>query len=270
MTSRLDQLEARLAGLIEGTFARLFAGALHPRGVALRLAQAMDAAADVRADGTRFAPLGYIVALHPDTLSELQMSHPDVEARLADEIVAFARQLDLLLADLPRIRFETALDLAAGEVRVTTFTPEDEISTTRQLTRTALDAALVDSTRRQRTPAYLILDGQVHVPLQPPLVSIGRQRDNTLVINHGRVSRYHAQLRLKHQRWVVYDLGSTGGTSVNGEPIEEMVLYPGDVIALSGEVRLIYGEDETGIDPPTLPPDDTGHTRPAPRTSTEE
>jgi len=57
-----------------------------------------------------------------------------------------------------------------------------------------------------------------------------------------RVSRSHAQLRLRFGHYVVYDLGSTAGTFVNGQRIEECVLRPGDVISLGG-VPVIYGED---------------------------
>jgi pSer/pThr/pTyr-binding forkhead associated (FHA) protein len=62
------------------------------------------------------------------------------------------------------------------------------------------------------------------------------------VIDDARVSRSHAQLRLRFGHYVVYDLGSSGGTFVNGQRIEECVLRPGDVISLGG-VPVIYGED---------------------------
>ena len=60
---------------------------------------------------------------------------------------------------------------------------------------------------------------------------------------------------------MLYDLGSTGGTFVNGQGVQECVLRPGDVISLAG-VSLIYGEDEFGPEPPISPAADAGSTQP--------
>ena len=42
MKNGISRLESRVERLVEGTFARLFAGRLHPREVALQLARAME------------------------------------------------------------------------------------------------------------------------------------------------------------------------------------------------------------------------------------
>ena len=44
-------------------------------------------------------------------------------------------------------------------------------------------------------------------------------------------------------RFVVFDLGSTGGTFVNGERIQQRALFRGDVLSLAG-VELIFGQEE--------------------------
>src|SRR5436190_17922829 len=93
--------------------------------------------------------------------------------------------------------------------------------------------------------AFLILDGRHTVPLTESLVTLGRRLNNPIILDSPSVSRAHAQLRLRYGRYVIYDLGSTGGTFVNGQRVEECVLRPGDVISLAN-VRLIYGEDEEG------------------------
>jgi pSer/pThr/pTyr-binding forkhead associated (FHA) protein len=90
--------------------------------------------------------------------------------------------------------------------------------------------------------AFLILDGERTVALTQAVVGLGRRFDNTVILDDARVSRAHAQLRLRYGRYVVYGLGSTGGTFVNGQRVEECVLRPGDVISLGG-VPVIYGED---------------------------
>lgn len=72
-------------------------------------------------------------------------------------------------------------------------------------------------------------------------MTIGRRIDNDIVIESPSISRRHAQIRWRYGRFVIYDLGSRGGTKVNGERVTESVLHNGDVISLS-QVPLIYGE----------------------------
>jgi pSer/pThr/pTyr-binding forkhead associated (FHA) protein len=51
------------------------------------------------------------------------------------------------------------------------------------------------------------------------------------------VSRHHARLAPRGGRLVLVDLGSTNGTRVNGEPVREAVVGPGDRIEV-GATRL--------------------------------
>ncbi len=89
--------------------------------------------------------------------------------------------------------------------------------------------------------AYLVVDGVKVIPLTQAVVSIGRRVENTVVLDDPRISRNHAQLRAVKGRYVLYDLDSTGGSFVNGVRVTQSLLYPGDVISLSG-VNLVYGQ----------------------------
>ena len=108
--------------------------------------------------------------------------------------------------------------------------------------------------------AFLILDGERTLPLREALLNIGRRTDNHLVLDDSRVSRSHAQLRLRYGRYVLYDLGSTSGTFVNGQRTSECVLRPGDVVSLGG-VSIIYGEEEIE-NPKSQNQNPNGDTRP--------
>ena len=90
--------------------------------------------------------------------------------------------------------------------------------------------------------AFLIIGGTQIFPLDRSVINIGRRLDNHIVIDDPRVSRAHAQLRIVRERFVLFDLNSSGGTFVNGQRAEQSVLYPGDVISLAG-VTLIFGQD---------------------------
>ncbi|MEU3524074.1 DUF1707 and FHA domain-containing protein [Streptomyces sp. NPDC038707] len=61
---------------------------------------------------------------------------------------------------------------------------------------------------------------------------IGRDPANGLRLNHESVSRVHAELRRQDGLWVLRDLGSTNGTTVNGRRVTgAVVVREGDQVA---------------------------------------
>lgn len=77
-------------------------------------------------------------------------------------------------------------------------------------------------------------------PLFQKRTVIGRLSSADLQLKDGRVSRLHAQVIVKEGRYWLEDLGSRGGTKVNGERIQDLhCLETGDRISL-GEVELIF------------------------------
>lgn len=61
-------------------------------------------------------------------------------------------------------------------------------------------------------------------------ITIGRCRTADLCLNDRWVSRTHCQLRHVDGRVTVRDLGSTHGTYLNGNPVDEALLERGDEI----------------------------------------
>jgi pSer/pThr/pTyr-binding forkhead associated (FHA) protein len=47
------------------------------------------------------------------------------------------------------------------------------------------------------------------------------------------ISREHAQIRYEDGSFVVYDLGSTGGTFVNNRKVDRSILHTGDIINIA-------------------------------------
>ena len=66
---------------------------------------------------------------------------------------------------------------------------------------------------------------------------IGRHRGCDLVLSELTVSRRHARLMFRDGRWILQDLESTNGTTVNGWRVGRSELRPGDHLAL-GEAHL--------------------------------
>ena len=87
---------------------------------------------------------------------------------------------------------------------------------------------------------FLIVDGKRVVMLDQPVTNIGRKRENHVVIDNLHVSRFHAQIRKIKGRYILMDLDSTVGTSVNGKPVKQTFLKAGDVISFGG-VPVIFG-----------------------------
>lgn len=69
------------------------------------------------------------------------------------------------------------------------------------------------------------------------IVSIGRSADNTLSVNHGSVSKFHATLGIDPDGTIaIADMGSTNGTFLNRERVHgRTLIHPGDVVTL-GEI----------------------------------
>jgi len=249
MNGRLSRLEARMEALVEGTFARLFAGDVHPRDVALHLARALEDSSVQGVPATH-----YTVHLHPNDAAALLAAQPPLGPILAGELLRLAREAQLTLPEPPQVVLKADPTQRARTLTVTTDTPLPPTSQTQTMAPV--------SAGQSRTPprAFLILEGEHTVTLSLPVVNVGRRFDSDIVLDDNRVSRAHAQLRLRFGHYVVYDLGSTGGTFVNGQRIVECVLRPGDVISLGG-VPIIYGEDSAGE---PLPRGDTKSSRPLP------
>lgn len=83
-----------------------------------------------------------------------------------------------------------------------------------------------------------------------PIVNIGRATYNDLVLGDESVSSQHAKLTRREGIWVLTDLGSTNGTLVDGERIQEDTpLAPGAFVRF-GDVQLVFEptDDKAGID----------------------
>ncbi|MFN0124100.1 MAG: FHA domain-containing protein, partial [Blastocatellia bacterium] len=73
---------------------------------------------------------------------------------------------------------------------------------------------------------------------------IGRKRDNTIIIDDGTVSSFHAAVALDARGQVVLsDLGSSNGTSVNGVRLSQ-----GDRAVIRAGDRLRFGDIEMIVD----------------------
>jgi len=81
--------------------------------------------------------------------------------------------------------------------------------------------------------------------LGPERVLIGRTAQCDITINDSSVSRKHASIERKDGRFLLQDLKSTNGTSVNGTFVDVHVLNHGDKIRMGRTVLQFLGREIT-------------------------
>lgn len=245
LESAFDHLEARLQSLVEGSLSRLFPAPAWQAELVRSLTGALRS--DVRAlgaEGSLLAPDRFIVFL-PPTQAQLFLEMPDLLAALAEYLRQAAQESGFLFSMDPSLRVIPAPEADARHIQVVAQFSQDHSGQTEFLDSTPSPVA-----DEAPAGAFLIIDGGKMYQLTHTVTNIGRLKDNDLVIPDGRVSRRHAQLRLSRPRYMLFDLGSSGGTYVNGRKITQCALQPGDIISLAG-VALVFGCDSADSTGPT-------------------
>jgi pSer/pThr/pTyr-binding forkhead associated (FHA) protein len=107
----------------------------------------------------------------------------------------------------------------------------------------------MDESTTPSANAYLLLNAQI-IPLNKPVTTMGRLLENDVVINDPAVSRYHAEIHLEENQFVLVDKESTGGTFLNNKKILRAVLYSGDLISLAG-LPLMFVIDSAALNKQT-------------------
>jgi FHA domain-containing protein len=236
--SLLRNLEDKIAGLVEGTFGRVFRTQVRPVEIARKLAREMEEHKTVSVSRT-YVPNEYVVWLGPEDRRRFE----GVEHEVADELSAYllehARREKLSLVSRPQITFDTDERLRLGEfgiqarlVRAAAEAVEqaDHGHTMVYSAATRAQEELSDSRSARRGRAILLAEGKRYA-VAPGGATIGRSRECDIVLADTNVSRRHAELRPLGDGWTITDLGSTNGVRVNGRDVranEPVGLNAGD------------------------------------------
>jgi len=233
MANPLSQLENLAERLVEGTFARLLGARLQPIEVARYIARAMEDGRVINAQGQAVVPNAYLVTLHPDDFQVLESYQDALCDELARYVLSLAQAAGVALPGRPRVFLESNPSVSPRRVRV-----QARLMSARQqsldLTHTQELPLARAQAESESVPIFTLYDGYRRMPISEAVITIGRGLDNDIVLDDMRVSRRHAQLRRRFGQYVLYDLDSTGGTTVNGQSVREAVLQPGDVLSFAG------------------------------------
>jgi Protein of unknown function (DUF3662)/FHA domain len=240
--SVLRNLEEKIAGLVEGTFGRVFRSEVRPVELARKLAKEMDEHRTVSVSRT-YVPNEYAVWLSPEDRARYDGVEHEVIDELAAYLLEHARRERLVLISRPQITFRTDERLALGEFGIQARTVKtgeagqaeqaDHGQTMVYSTADRLQQPLAEERAVRAGRAVLVAEGKRHA-IAPGGATIGRSRDCDIVLADSNVSRRHAEIRPGARgRWTIADLGSTNGVRLNGHNVDGAhPLEPGDHISL--------------------------------------
>jgi pSer/pThr/pTyr-binding forkhead associated (FHA) protein len=85
-------------------------------------------------------------------------------------------------------------------------------------------------------------------PFRRGSITIGRHKDNAIVLDNPEVSGYHARIDRKGPEFILTDLQSTNGTFVNREHVVSTRLTHGDKITIGDYTLLFVGTEKAKIE----------------------
>ena len=239
-----ELLEVRLVRALPGR---------RPEDLLVRyIARAIENGARLAPDGRRISPNVFTLQIQPALAGRWR--EPGLAQALIQAIQTAASDADLSFDAPTTLTFAEDASLASDEFRLVASHSADAVGETQDMQADTDAPAGAEQESSVPENAFLIVDGLKEFTLTRPVINIGRRLDNDLVVDDPRVSRHHAQLRAIKDRYVLFDLNSSGGTFINAKRTSQTVLYPGDVISLAG-VSLIFGQD---VPLPQRDPNQTG------------
>jgi hypothetical protein len=242
MKSRLDLIEGTIKKLFEGD-SSIFPWMDEQSALIHKLLEVIQESLVNLENDTDNLPSQFFIYLNSEDRRNLEYKENWVEP-VESFIQEISAELGFHFEKRPEIIAVTRNSLSRGEVKVkltSTFSNSEQTN--------AVPVVLKSNPEgKENLPckAFLILEDESIFPLEKSVINIGRKSSNHLIINDLRISRTHAQIRSVADGFIIFDIGSSGGTYVNGERISQRKLKPGDVISLAG-IKIIYTEEQTNL-----------------------
>ncbi|WP_089011861.1 FhaA domain-containing protein [Micromonospora inositola] len=252
--SVLQRFEKRLEGLVEGAFAKVFKGVVHPVEILNAMQREAEAHKAILAGGRTLVPNRYVIDLSPYDHSRLAPYAAALAQELAQSQAEFIGEQAWTVYGDVIVEIERGEGLDTGMFRVTA-----EVYTGGDVAPVSAPGAY--DAGPPAYPAYdqgggygpppghgggrnvrlVSGDGRTY-PLQMGSTVIGRGDQANLRLPDVGISRRHARLDFDGGQVVLTDLGSTNGTMVNGQRVSAVALNPGDMVQL-GTTTLTFRVD---------------------------
>jgi hypothetical protein len=220
----MQRFEKRLEGMVEGAFAKVFKGVVHPVEILNAMQREAEAQKSPLPGGRILVPNRYVIHLSPGD-----------HARLAPYASALARELAQSHAEyLGEQGWAVYGDILVEVAR-------DEALDTGSFKVTA-DVHTGGDVGGAGSGVRLVTEDGRNYPLGIGATVIGRGDQATVRLADAGASRQHARLDYDGRQVVLTDLGSANGSTVNGRRVTAAGLNPGDVIQI-GATRLVFRTD---------------------------
>jgi len=214
----LQRFERRLERLVEGGFGKAFRSGLQPVEIGRRLVREMDIGRTLGVRGT-VVPNDFTIRVADDDLKRFDGFSESLVDELCDTAREHARESKYHFVGPVGVALEVDPNARIGDLEI--------------------DAAIVAGPAG--APAALVLADGRRIQLGEDPVRIGRLPDCAIPLSDSQASRHHAEVRPSDHGFIVVDLDSLNGTTVNGVVIHERQLEDGDVITI-GETAIRYEE----------------------------
>ncbi|MEH1164814.1 DUF3662 and FHA domain-containing protein [Micromonospora sp. CPCC 205539] len=251
--SVLQRFEKRLEGLVEGAFAKVFKGVVHPVEILNAMQREAEAHKAILAGGRTLVPNRYVIDLSPYDHSRLAPYAAALAQELAQSQAEFIGEQAWTVYGDVIVEIERGEGLDTGMFRVTA-----EVYTGGEVAPVSApgyDAGAPAYPAYDQGGGYgpppghggnrnvrlVSGDGRTY-PLQMGSTVIGRGDQANLRLPDVGISRRHARLDFDGGQVVLTDLGSTNGTMVNGQRVSAVALNPGDMVQL-GTTTLTFRVD---------------------------
>jgi hypothetical protein len=253
--SVLQRFEKRLEGLVEGAFAKVFKGVVHPVEILNAMQREAEAHKAILAGGRTLVPNRYVIDLSPYDHSRLAPYAAALAQELAQSQAEFIGEQGWTVYGDVIVEIERGDGLDTGMFRVTAevYTggdvppaPSYDQGPPPHMAHQGYDQQQYAPHGGMQQPAgrgvRLVANDGRSYPLSIGSTVIGRGDQANLRLPDVGISRRHARLDYDGAQVVLTDLGSTNGSMVNGQRISAVALNPGDMVQI-GTTTLTFRVD---------------------------
>ena len=212
----LDNFEKGLERVVNGAFAKTFKSGLQPLEVTAALRRELDTKAAVVSRDRILVPNKFAVRLASGDYERMT----DLGPALIDEFTQLVQQhataQHYAFAGGISITLERDAALSEGMVRIDSQNVQGQV---------------------RWTPVLDI--GGKRYPITKSRTIIGRGSDADITVDDTGTSRKHVEVLWDGTRGQVNDLGSTNGSTLNGQPLKQAPLPPDSIIEI-GRTRIVF------------------------------
>lgn len=229
------EIEKKLEAVFEGFFVQQFSTKLQPVEIAKKISALIE---DERQIGPvkTYVPNEFNIFLSYADYQATEGLQKQLKRELKAYILAYVEQNGYLLPGPVKLNFAANESLTTGQFLVTALFEEKKEAESLEATQ-----LLEPEEAGELSKAAYLENSQTKTvfALTEPSVSLGRSKNNSIVIKDPSVSRYHAKILKKANSYIIFDLNSTNGTFVNQKPIREANLSNNDIITL-GQTTFVF------------------------------